>query len=252
MGALYRQILLIGLILLACGQSAFGETYSDPSGFSFTYPEGWIAVTQKAMGDVNQIVPDDTKEWVLKNNVDLSQIAVTVIRDGNEEFLENLNVVVKPQQIPVNDKFEKELKAAISQQLGTMGVKLEGVQSRIEKIGSRDAIVVTFQSRLPGVDDLLRQKQIMLPGGGNTYIITCTAKADSFDKYQPTFDAVLASFQAPAPATQGFVWNQAAVSGAIGGVVGGMIAALALAKRSSSGKSKAKPESPTASEADEG
>ena len=247
----FQRPLLIALILLAGGEAAFGETYADPSGFSFTYPEGWVAVTSAAMGDVKQVIPGELKDWVVRNNVDLNQIAVVLIRDANEEFLENLNVVVKPQQIPVNDKTAKELTAAISQQYGTMGVKLEGVQGRVEKIGSHNAIVVGFQSRLPGVDATLRQKQIVIPGGGKTYIVTCTAKADTFDQYRPTFDGVLASFQAPAPVAQGFQWNQAALSGAIGGVVGGMIAALALAKRSLLGKAKPAPESPGKPEAEE-
>src|SRR5438552_8631895 len=37
-----RQLPLVGLILLACGQPAPGGDYVDPAGFSFTYPDGWV------------------------------------------------------------------------------------------------------------------------------------------------------------------------------------------------------------------
>jgi hypothetical protein len=235
MALLQRRSPLIGLILLTCGQSAFGGSYADPSGFSFRYPDGWIPVTRATMGDLNQVLPGEVKDWISRNRVDLNRLQVVLIRAGRDEFLESLNVVVDNQQIPVNDDTAKKLTSTIAQKYGAMGVKVDDVQGRVQKVGSYDAVVVEYQAQMPGVPETLRQRQVLFPGGGKTFIVTCTAKANSFDKYQPTFDTVLASFQVPAPVAQGFDWDRVETMTVVGGLIGGLIGGLAwVAKKFSS------------------
>lgn len=229
---------LVGLILLACGQFACGGTYSDPSGFSFTYPDGWIPVTRAAMGDIHQAIPQEMKAWISKSNVDLNRLTVVLVRDGRDEFLENLNVVVDGQQIPVDDEMVTKLTSTFAQKYRSMGVKVDNVRGHVQKVGSRDAVVVEFQLQMPGVSDTFQEKQVLFPGGGKTYIVTCTAKANSFGLYQPIFDNVLASFQVPALVAQGFDWNQVVTMGLVGGVVGGLAGGLTWLLRKFSGKAK--------------
>lgn len=52
---------------------------------------------------------------------------------------------------------------------------------------------------MPGETLPSRQRQVYIPGGGNTFIVTCTGEADRFDGYVPTFDSILASFKVPPP-----------------------------------------------------
>lgn len=215
---------LAGLILLACGATAFGGHYADPSGFSFDYPEDWFPVNRSMMGEFKQAIPPELKDWVARNNVDLDRISVFLIRNGQEEFLENLNVGVQDQQITVNDRTVKEMADKVPQQLRTMGVTVSNVQSRLQKIGSRDAAVIEFQLQMPAIPIPLWQKQAVVPGGGKSYFITCTATADSSKLYQPTFEQILASFQAPAPVAQGFDWSRIVLMGIVGGIAGGLIA----------------------------
>jgi hypothetical protein len=40
MASVPRRLSIVGLLLLTCGGAVFGGDYTDPSGFSFTYPEG--------------------------------------------------------------------------------------------------------------------------------------------------------------------------------------------------------------------
>lgn len=222
---------LLGFILLACGHSALGGDYADPSGFSFTYPDGWVPVSRALMNDAAQDLPREAKDWISKNKVDMNRAAMFLIRNGRDEFLENLNVIVEDQQIPVNDDKVKELTSTIEQQYRASGVKIDNFQGRVQKIGANDAVVLEFQSRMPGVSGIFRQKQVAFPGGGKTYIVTCTAKADSFDKYQPVFDEMLASFQVPTPASQGFDWKQVWHTALAGGIVGGLVGGLAWVGR---------------------
>lgn len=230
---------LVGSILLAYGAVACGGSYADPSGFSFTYPDGWVPITRAVMGDANQFVPPEVKDWIARNKVDLSRVAVTLIRNGQDDFLENLNVVVDPQQIPVNDKTVKELTGVLRKQYAAMGVEIDNLQGGVQRLGTHDAVVLEYQARMPAVPYTLRQRQVMFPGGGKTYIVTCTAKADSFDRYKLTFEQIVASFQVPAPVARGFDWNQVLTTGIVGGVVGAFVGGLFwLAKRLFS---KAKP-----------
>lgn len=228
-----RGLFLVGLLLLTSAAASGGD-YTDPSGFAFTYPEDWVPLTHSAMSDVNQALPQEIKAWIANNNVDLSLIAVVLVRNGHEEFLENLNVVVQKQQIPVDATMVKRLAESMPKQFESMGVSVDNVQGRVQKIGSHDAVVFDYQSRIPGVADLLRQRQVFFPGGGNTYIVTCSAKVDSFDQHLPTFEKILASFQVPAPVASGFDWSRVMTTGVIGGIAGGLVGALKMARRKSS------------------
>lgn len=213
----------IGWIVLVCGQTAFAGTYTDPSGFSFTYPDGWITVTRAQVGEVNQVIPPEIRNWVNHSNIDLNRMAVVLLRNGQEEFLENINVVVDSQQIPLDDDSLQELNEKLPQQYRAAGATIEDFQARIQKVGSREAMVVEYRARMPGMPETLRQKQVMFPGGGKTYIVTYTATADSFERYRATFDNVLLSFQTPDPLSQGFDWNRVIMMALVGAVIGGLI-----------------------------
>lgn len=235
-----RGLSLVALLLITCS-GAFGGDYTDPSGFAFTYPEDWVPLTHSAMSEVNQALPQEVKNWIANNNVDLSRVAVVLVRNGQEEFLENINVVVQEKQIPVNDEAVKRLTESLPKQFESMGVRLDKVQGRVQKIGSRDAVVLDYQSRMPGVAFLLRQRQVFFPGGGNTYIVTCSATVDSFDQHLPTFEKILANFQGPAPVASGFDWSRVMTTGVAAGIVGGLVGGLTVARKKKS-SSLAKPE----------
>lgn len=232
-----RGISVVGLLLLSCAGASGGD-YTDPSGFAFTYPEDWVPLTHSAMGDVNQALPPELKDWIANNNVDLSLVAVVLVRNGHEEFHENLNVVVQKQQIPVDAKAVDSLAESMPKQFESMGGSVDKVQGRVQKIGSHDAVVFDYQSRMPGVTYLLRQRQVFFPGGGNTYIVTCSGRADSFDQHLPTFEKILASFQVPAPVASGFDWNRVMTTGVVAGIVGGLMGGLTVARKKSSSLSK--------------
>jgi hypothetical protein len=219
-----RRFLFIGLIMLIGGDFARGATYSDPNGFSFTYPAGWMVLNRELMGKLDEGLPAEMKQYIAKNSIDFNKVAVMLVREGSEEFLENLNVVVEQKQIPVNDRMVKQLKETLESGYRQLGMAPDRVDSRIETVASREAIVIDCHARVPGTNVQIQQKQIMLPGGGKTYIITCSANAGSIEKYRPIFDSILASFQAPQPVATGFDWSNNA--GLVGGIVGGLIAAL--------------------------
>jgi hypothetical protein len=213
------SLLLIALLLLATlATSAIGGQYTDPSGFSFTYPDDWVVVTRQVR-DSKDLAPEISK-WLAKNNLDLNRVSVVLVRKGPEEFLENLNVVIDNQQMPMTEDSVTQVTRMLPQQYQSLGAKLSKLQGGLQKIASRDAIVINYEAQLPGLSFPLRQRQVFLAGGGNTYIVTCTARPETFDKYSPAFDQIVASMNVPAPISQGFDWTRVLIFAAIGAVVG--------------------------------
>jgi hypothetical protein len=233
-----RRPLLATWILVALAASAFGGEFSDPSGFSFTYPSGWVVVNCAAMNDARQALPNELRDWVTKNKVDFSQVAVVVLRDGAGDFLENLNVVVNDkQQIAATKSTVERMTNELAQQYQQVGIKITDLKVGIEKAVDRDVIVADYRTQMPNTAIPMRQKQVLIPGGGKTYTITFTAKLDTYERYRPALDKMLASFKAPEPTA--FVLNQTLTYALVGGVVGGLIGALGWLAKKFSRKSDA-------------
>jgi hypothetical protein len=214
------RLLIVGLIMLAGGEFTCAGDYSDPSGFSLTVPDGWVVVNRGASMQPDQALPPEFKDWMAKNNFDLNQVKVELVRQEAKVPLESVNVAVDQRQISINDRAVENLKDTLVKGYAEIGMTLKNLQSKIGKIGARDAIIMEYQTQMRGIPDLLRQKQVVIPGGGKTFTITCSAPDDSFDQHRPAFDQVLASFQAPPPLTAGFDWGSN--PGLVGGIVGGL------------------------------
>src|SRR5207302_512213 len=86
------------LVLVISHSLLAGGEFRDPSGYSFTYPDGWFAVAKAGEAFAPEKLPLNTRDWLQRNNVQLDQIGMMLIRDTNEEFRENMNVVVRPGQ----------------------------------------------------------------------------------------------------------------------------------------------------------
>jgi hypothetical protein len=230
------RLSIISLFLLTSSGKAFGEDYTDPSGFSFTYPEGWVLLTADKLKDIKQFIPEETKNWINKNKIDFSRVKLMLIREpkAREEFVENLNVVVEKQQLPLDDQSVKKLTGSLTKEYEAIGAKIENFKSRVEKVGSREALVIDYKTQLPGATAPIRQRQVYFPGGGKTYIVTCTASVNSFDKYAPKFEKILETFKLPDPVpdkmAMSFDWNQILTLGWVKGVIVlGVLAAGLLA-----------------------
>ncbi|MBL9082486.1 MAG: hypothetical protein JNK76_11800 [Planctomycetales bacterium] len=203
---------------------AAGE-HVDPSGYRFTYPDGWTAIT-KDIKHSHGALPKEVSDWIEDNKVDLSKLSVVVIRNGEEEFLENMNVVVEKQQMPLDEKMLQELVSLLPQQYKSMGADVTIKKSAKTSYGPNDALMVEYTARLPGVPMLLEQRQVFFTGGGKTFIVTCTGAGTNFVKYGPAFDKILASFDVPARTASSFDWGRVFSGGVNGAVIGGLVGLL--------------------------
>lgn len=228
------------LLAVVCVASA-GQ-YTDPTGFSFTYPDGWVSISKLSQA----ALPQELKGWMSKNHIDLSKVSVVVAHPSQSDFYENLNVVVTAGDAPIDEDSCRQLRSVIPQQLRMLGVTIENVDAGVQQLGANKAIVVEFQSRMPGVTFPLRQCQFYMSSGGKTFIVTCTAKASTFSQFAPTFVQMAASFKLPGGSQQSAgragistpagdqwaEWKSHWLMGLIVGGVAGMIGAAGAALKS--------------------
>jgi gas vesicle protein len=220
----FLEIVALSLLSLISGlATATAAEYSDPQGFSLTYPDDWAALPS-GFDAVKGRIPPNIQKWVEKNKVDLSHAAVLIIRNGDEDFLENINVVVARTQAPTSGRAAKELSEVMREKCRSMGIAIEDLEVSVQQVGSNEAVVFDHKIKLPFLDSLLKQKQVIIPGGGKTYTVTCTAKDDTFAKYSSTFDGILASFRCPPPVAQGFDWGPLLTGATVGSAIGLLVA----------------------------
>jgi len=227
-----RAIILAALGLLAGTALVAGE-YRDQSGFSFTYPDGWYAA-----GKFENLakLPPELAKWIANNHIDLNQVAVVLIHSGRGSFLDNLNVVVVHDEMPLDDASIREIENGLPGQYRSMGVSIENLEGHVQQVGNNKAMVVDYRSRLPGLSLPMRQRQYYVPLGGNTYIVTCTSTSEGFARSAPLFEQIVESFATtasnPAGALNHFKTDKVLIFGVIGGAVFGMIGALVAAWKS--------------------
>jgi hypothetical protein len=189
--------IVASILLLTLPSMTQADEYKDPTGFSFTYPENWVIVNRDTVWDA---IPTHIRNRIDQSEVNIKDIRVMLIRNGQEESLEVLQVCAEQREIPADVKMLKGIEEAITNQYRSLNCNSKIMGSRVQSVNDRNAIVVEVETQVPGLASPAREKQIFFPGGGRTYVITCTALANSAPQHVAALDAILASFRAPAPA----------------------------------------------------
>src|SRR5262249_29740658 len=162
-----------------------------------------------------------------KNHLDLRQIRLMLLREGQEEPPESLTVGVDSQEVPLDERTLNELIDKMPQHHRSKGLTVENLRGRVETIGTNRAFVFDYQANFPDSKFPMRQRMVIFSGGGNSYFVTFTAKPDTFDNYTGTLNAILASFKVPAPIVRhrepGFDWDRVLTFTLLAAVVGIMI-----------------------------
>ena len=215
------------IVMFVTATCAMGGQYDDPSGFSLTYPDGWTAVDKVSQTIHPKDLPKEIGNWLQKNQVSLDGVKVMLLRQGKGSFLENLNVVVRPGEPPINSHTVDEVIDVVSKQYRSMGLPIQNMTGRLQTYGVNRAVVLDYNMKVPGSNATITQRQMMIPGGGNIYIITCSAKPETFATYAPIFDSIVSNMKVPAPTVHGFDWNRVMEKALMGGI-GGMLIGVGL------------------------
>jgi hypothetical protein len=165
-------------------------------GYSFTYPDDWIVEDPVTILDQSNL-PPAIQEWNRKNNMILKKVSMILIRNGKEEFLENLNVTVSEGQMPMNNDAANKALDVVREQFRSMGATFNKSSGHVGQLGANNVVILEYQATFPGLDVPLKLRQVCFAGGGKTFVVTCTAREDTFDAHSQTFDKIVASFKVP-------------------------------------------------------
>ncbi|MCU0917830.1 MAG: hypothetical protein MUC88_25195 [Planctomycetes bacterium] len=210
---------VIVLLAVAANQSP-RHHFSSPQGFSFDYPAGWIVATE----ETRAAVMEEARPILEKlGNVDFRTVAAMVFDPCDDGFIENVNVIITPGRLPINEESRRKLSQVTAQQLRNSGIGAADERTEIVTFDERRAISThrTVTGLVPGVT--VRQWQIVLPGRNRTYTVTASATEATFPRYETHFRTILAGFR-PDGGAMG-LWHRlprVAQYAIIGGIAGAL------------------------------
>ena len=214
-----KAILSVTVILLIAA-FAHAATFKSPDGYSFDHPDAWTVMdksdreaAEKAAREKGLELPSDTANKV-------SCLLANPTR-GKSGFAANVDVLITKGAPTVSESALREVKDSYPDKMKKMNIQSSNVQGSIIKAAGYDAISITALNRIPGVAQPVKQWQIMIPAGGKTYIVTCTAAAREFAANEAAFKQVIDSLKVPA-GMPGWL-NGAIIGGVVGGIAGGVI-----------------------------
>jgi len=215
-------ILLILLSVCPLLAQANEKFYNSPDKYSITTPPGWEIASKDQMGFL-----EENFNAVIKTkleSLDFDHISVAIFDPGNDDFMENMNIVITEGEIPVSKSSIKEYKQYMIPEFEKLGMQIISVTGEIEKIGDHKCLsmgIVYKQSLIEGIPDVeSKLLQVVIPGKKRSFIISCTAANSNFSTYLPLFRKSIASFVDLNKKTG---WD--ALPGALrGGIIGGLIA----------------------------
>lgn len=221
-----RRFAAVAIIFLST--AAVGAEYRDDRAeFSFVYPDDWIALNDAALQQDRRSLPKEILQWINVNGFNLKKISVIVIHNAEESSPASLNVVISPEEMPIKKDSVRHLKESLQQRIrspGWINSKPTKIDVQRTTIGANEVIVVEYD----GQPNSIKHRQVFIPDGGKTFIVTCSAPRGQFDEYAPTFDAMLTSFEGPPSTFLGFDWMHVLITGAVGGAVGGLVGLLKM------------------------
>lgn len=180
-------VILVIIILLAV--SCVNQSDSDwkkymykESGINFIYPKNWK-------------IFDDS----IPQNLEMMSDAEIIIYtdDEGEQFTPNINLIIEKSPFLAPGAIEQVEMSEASYELFGAKMGISGYErldlERVE-IGHIKAAVVTYEMVLTQTEQSLTGKQLIVPFGQDTYILTCTALTSQWPEYKSVFDEVIQSF----------------------------------------------------------
>jgi len=212
-----KPLTILGLIPIFA--MAAELTFTSPQGFSITPPDGWAVASKEIAGQLSRAVQEHFQKL---GNIDLDKLAVVIFNPNDAEGSQNLNVVVSPHRIPIDESdAEEKLVKMLKDQYAQIGVQIGSVAVNRKTFGTHAALVSDVESNFGGPP--MRQWQVMLPAGSRTLIVTCSAPQASFGQAIPAFTKAIESMTYTTvtdPLSEMPVWLREAL---IGALIGGAI-----------------------------
>ena len=129
--------------------------------------------------------------WTIRESGGTAAVLMTAPGAG-EAVRPNLNVVVEDRYAGLT--LEEAAERCKTQVASLRGFELLAPEQSITLADGLRAIVIAFRQAATGTP--LAQRQMVVVGGGRTYVVTATASPETFAAEEKNFDACFRSFRA--------------------------------------------------------
>ena|GEM_PF-4566261 len=191
---------------LACGGSGEddgslpdGWERREGAGFSLALPEEWKGgdperQIPQLVEDLREQYPDRAEIWEMlessAEDVEFMAFDLDDVRAG-EDFVTNVNVVTTA--IPAGADLREVVEAQIPLLEDQLGA--EDVQVDERKVGTLDAVVLSYRARILGLDLAQRMYTFADAETGDVFILTFSTDWERRGEKEPTFEAIAATFR---------------------------------------------------------
>jgi len=168
--ALFGVVCLLGVILVSCSSCSKkepGRYYNNRENFSMRFPVNW-----------------EVREGVMGTAV----AALSPQEGSSDAFRENVNVLF--ETLPTRMSLEEYWNASL-QVFSKTNFKI--INQGDTKIGGENAKFSTYTCNMIGTDQ--KNKCYVLVRGDKGCVITCSAPASDFSRYETKFEEIVQSFR---------------------------------------------------------
>lgn len=163
----------LSLAFLSPIVEALGGEFTSPKGFTITYPEGWKPATKEEYDLVAKTM-----------GVKVPDLAAFLYGPRQGDFADNINVLVLPQALTLDEKTEKGLIDSVK---NGMAKKAASFSAKQVEISGKAAVSIACEVERQPQGDLMRIWQVYIPGKKQVYVFTCATLKARWDELWPTF-----------------------------------------------------------------
>jgi len=189
-----RVVASLGLLLLCTG-AVDAREYQSSFGFAASIPDDWVVLTKQAVKDNPALLdasgsqlagmsPERFKELIAK--VEKGSLEMMYSRSTSDAaFADNINVLVRPGQIPASaDKLAQACQAFSAKLAKAAGRALAVTHCEGREAGGFKAVYLQYEGVVPGT--VTMQYQIQRPNN-ELLQVTATCKQASLEKIRSEF-----------------------------------------------------------------
>jgi len=171
----------------------------EGAGFSLALPEEWEGgdperQLPRLVEDLREEYPERADIWEMlessAEDVDFMAFDLDDVRAG-EDFVTNVNVVTTG--VPAGADLREVVEAQIPLLEDQLGA--EDVQVEERRVGTLDAVVLSYRARILGLDLAQRMYTFADAETGDVFILTFSTDWERRGEKEPTFEAIAATFR---------------------------------------------------------
>ena len=182
------SLAVIAFFAIVFVNQASARTYGGRSGYEIDIPRGWTALNPKWDAQrLGRYTGYRTQDW---SNVD-----VILADTAEDEFHENINIVVLGTRLPVKQSDQAKIEDQIATEFVTEDGDAPTVSAEIIQIGGRNAWSAKYRLSDSDSGSGLWVWQVFMPMGGKTLVLTSMADSAHFQATRPKYEAAFGSLK---------------------------------------------------------